>query len=107
MQAEGLDRLLLLRMPAQRPPPGTLPSQILRANSAIYGTKDAGRSWYLPLKKVLETENLTEMQLERCLYVYFDHDHNLAAVVFTHFDDFIIARMEQCPEFDKVREYTS
>jgi len=45
LQAEGLDRLLLIRMPAKRPPPGTLPNQVLRANIAIYGTKDAGRQW--------------------------------------------------------------
>ena len=105
LQAEGLDRFLLLRMPAQGPPPGTLPSQILRASSAIYGTRDAGRSWYLHLKKVLETENLTEMQLERCLYVYCDRDRNLAVTVFTDVDDFIISRMEQCPGFDKVRDH--
>ena len=39
------DRLLLLRLPAVRPPPGTVPNQVVRANTAIYGTKDAGRHW--------------------------------------------------------------
>ena len=101
LHAEGLDRLLLLQMLAKRPPPGILPSQILRANSAIYGAKDAGRSWYLHLKKVLETDCLIEMQLERCLYIYFDRNRKLVAVVFTHVDDFIIERLQLSPEFEK------
>lgn len=91
-------------MPAQRPPPRILPSQILRAKSAIYGTRDAGRSCYLHLTKVLETDRLIEMQLARGLYIYFDCNKKLVAAVVRHVDDFIIGRLELCPAFDKVRD---
>ena len=105
LQAEGLDRLLLIRMPAKRPPPGTLPNQVLRANTAIYGTKDAGRHWYKYSKGVFENEyRFRESILERCLYVWLDAERKIAALLFAHVDDFFIARRASHPEFDRVRD---
>ena len=42
LQAEGINRLLLLRLPLVNPPPGCRPGQIVRAAGSIYGTRDAG-----------------------------------------------------------------
>ena len=53
LQSEGIHRTLLLRMPGKQPPPGTVPFQVLRALGSIYGTRDAGRSWYKLLKRSL------------------------------------------------------
>ncbi len=52
LQSEGLDRALLLRLPNPAPP-GHKPGDIVVATGAIYGTKDAGRQWYLHLRKVM------------------------------------------------------
>ena len=36
LQSEGIDRVLLIRMPGQQPPPGTVPHQVLRALGAPF-----------------------------------------------------------------------
>ena len=64
LQSEGIQRTLLLRMPSKNPPPGMLPNQVVRAMGSIYGTRDAGRAWYLHLKKVLAEHGWRESSLE-------------------------------------------
>ena len=74
LQSEGLDRALLLRLPNPAPP-GHQPGDIVVATGAIYGTKDAGRKWYLHLKKTLESFGIIECALEKGLYrMYKDGD---------------------------------
>lgn len=48
LQAKGIDRLLILK-PPKPPPPGVSSTDLLRAKGSIYGTKDAGRSWWFKL----------------------------------------------------------
>jgi len=48
LQEKGIDRLLILRAPYP-PPPGVRPGTLFRAKGGIYGTKDAGRSWWKKL----------------------------------------------------------
>ena len=50
LQGEGIDRLLVLRAP-RPPPPGIPEGALFRTKAAIYGTKDAGRPWWMRLKK--------------------------------------------------------
>ena len=45
LQADGIDRCLLLRLPKTDPPPGCSPGQVVRANGSIYGTRDAACAW--------------------------------------------------------------
>ncbi|CAE7610026.1 30S ribosomal protein S1, chloroplastic [Symbiodinium microadriaticum] len=49
LQSQGINRLLILRPPRPPPPPGVSPSDLFRAKGSIYGTKDAGRSWWKKL----------------------------------------------------------
>ena len=48
LQEKGIDRLLILRAPYP-PPLGVRPGTLFRAKGGIYGTKDAGRSWWKKL----------------------------------------------------------
>ena len=41
-----IERLLLHMMPKRQPPPGCEPGEVRVARGSIYGTRDAGRSWY-------------------------------------------------------------
>ena len=90
LQSDGIERLLLLRMPHKNPPPGTKPGQVFVATGSIYGTRDAGRAWYEHSKKVLEAAGFVESRLEQGLY-YLHGPSGLEAVVHTHVDDFLSA----------------
>eukprot|EP00959_Pyramimonas_sp_CCMP1952_P340208 7125622-Pyramimonas_sp.AAC.1 len=69
LQSGNADRLLLLKMPAKNPSPGTLPGEIAMGTGAIYGTPDAGRQWYLYAQKVFAELRLVESRLEKGLYL--------------------------------------
>ena len=68
LQSDGIERLLLLRMSHENPPPGTKPGQVFVATGSIYGTRDAGRAWYEHSKKVLEAAGFVQSRLEQDLY---------------------------------------
>ena len=53
LQSEGIDRVLILRLPAgdEAPPGKSRFGHLVRACGSIYGTKDAGRSFYLHVRK--------------------------------------------------------
>ena len=90
LQTEGISRLLVLRLPAENQPTGTLPNQLVIANASIYGTRDAPRAWYLRLKSILAELEIVEMQLEKSLFVWRDAS-GPRIVLATHVDDFIVA----------------
>ena len=96
-----ISRTLLLKMPKQHPPPGTQPSEIMQAHGAIYGTKDAGREWYLYLRRHLEAEGFLESRLEKGLYGKTGRDGSLIGVIHTHVDDMLVAS-KNCPEMTAV-----
>jgi hypothetical protein len=89
LQSEGLDRALLLRMPDPAPP-GHQPGDIVVATGAIYGTKDAGRQWYLHLKKTMAELGVAECVLEKGLYRLY-HNGAVRMVIHTHVDDLLVA----------------
>ena len=74
----------------------TRPSTARRTQDAP-GTYTSKRTWRRKTRPRCSSNGA-------CTPTYFDHDHNLAAVVFPRVDDFIIARKEQCPEY-KFRDY--
>ena len=94
LQSEGLDRALLLRLPNPAPP-GHQPGDIVVATGAIYGTKDAGRKWYLHLKKTLESFGIIECALEKGLY-RMHKDGDVRMVIHTHVDDLLVAMEQSC-----------
>ena len=89
-QSDGIERLLLLRMPHKNPPPGTKPGQVFVATGSIYGTRDAGRARHEHSKKVLEAAGFVESSLEQDLYCLHGPSQ-LQAVVHTHVDNFLSA----------------
>ena len=94
LQSEGLDRALLLRLPNPAPP-GHQPGDIVVATGAIYGTKDAGRKWYLHLKKMLDSFGIVECALEKGLYRMY-WQGSVRMVIHTHVDDLLVAMEMSC-----------
>lgn len=90
LQSENIDRILLLRLPHQNPPPGCVPSQVVVGLGAIYGTRDAGRSFYLYAKSVLAHWGFQECKYEKAFY-FLRKAGNIRAVLHTHVDDFLFA----------------
>ena len=88
-----IDRTLLHRLPRTHPPPGRKGGQIVRASGAIYGTRDAGRKWYLYLRGVLQSHGFVESRLEKGMY-RLHHRGKLVSVIHTHVDDFILALLD-------------
>ncbi|CAE8598638.1 unnamed protein product [Polarella glacialis] len=68
MQSSGIERLLLLGMPSQQPPPGIFPGEVRVASGSIYGATDAPRQWYLHLRTTLLRRGLQECALEKGLF---------------------------------------
>ena len=102
LQTEGISRLLVLRLPAENPPKGTLPNQIVIANASIYGTRDAPRAWYLRLKSIMADLELLETQLEKSLFVW-RHAGEPRIVLATHVDDLIVAwRLRDAEAYHKI-----
>jgi len=60
------------------------------ALGAIYGTRDAGRSFYLHARGILEKHGFIELSLERACYVYAEAGV-VKILVHTHVDDFLMA----------------
>ncbi len=53
LQSGGIERTLLLKLPTEFPCIGMHPGQVVRATGSIYGTKDAGRAWYIFFRGVM------------------------------------------------------
>ena len=65
LQSGKIDRVLVLRMPRENPPPGVLPGGLLLAQGSIYGIPDAARAWYQHSRGALVKEQLVESRFER------------------------------------------
>jgi hypothetical protein len=86
LQSSGINRLLLLRAP-RPPPPGLEPGQLMRAKGSIYGTKDAGRSWWLLLRSTLISLGWVESKFEAAFFLLWDAADNLVGLLLSHVDD--------------------
>ena len=100
LQAEGINRLLLLRLPLVNPPPGCRPGQIVRAAGSIYGTRDAGRAWYKYAKQEIEKEGFIKGKLERGPY-FLPSTNGPRCVLHTHVDDILAARDDSGQELSE------
>ena len=89
LQSQGISRLLILR-PPRPPPPGVSPQDLFRACGSIYGTKDAGRSWWRKLYKTLKKYQWKMSGIETALFMLVI-DGNLKGILITHVDDLFCA----------------
>ena len=85
LQSQGISRLRLLR-PPRPPPPGITSSDLFRAKGSIYGTRDAGRSWWRKLFNILKSHGWKMSKLEAALF-YLYEDEMLVGALVTHVDD--------------------
>ena len=89
LQSQGINRLLILR-PPRPPPPGVSPSDLFRAKGSIYGTKDAGRSWWKKLFQALRRQGWVMSKVEAALFFLFDAGA-LVGICLSHVDDLLSA----------------
>eukprot|EP00435_Cladocopium_sp_Y103_P062847 s520_g24.t1 len=68
LQSQGIGRLLILRAP-RPPPPDISPFDLFRAEGSIYGTKDAGRSWWKKLFRTLKRHGWRMSAIEAALFL--------------------------------------
>ena len=85
LQSKGISRLLILR-PPRPPPPGILPTDLLRAKGSIYGTRDAGRSWWKKLFNAVKAQGWKMSSIEQALFYLFV-DGSLTGIMASHVDD--------------------
>ena len=89
LQSQGISRLLPLKPP--RPlPPGVSPHDLFRALGSIYGTKDAGRSWWRKLFKTSKSHGWRLSKLEAALFLLVV-DGSLQGALCAHVDDLLCA----------------
>lgn len=71
-----------------QPPPGTKgeEGQVCRLRKAIYGLKQASRSWYLRLHQILRDEGFRRNEVDASVYIHGHHGVILAVYV----DDIIV-----------------
>ena len=91
LQSKGIDRTLLLKMPADNPPPGIGPGEIVLATGSIYGTYDAGRTWYTYSKGIYASNRFRESPLEKSWYIYRNRHGVVTGVMHAHVDDILVA----------------
>lgn len=94
LQSGQMARDLMLSLPkGDQAPPGcqTTEHRIVWADGAVYGTRDAGRQWYVYLRKTLLSHGFGKSVLEKGLY-YFREGGRTIALLHTHVDDFLLAR---------------
>ena len=83
-------------MPKRQPQPGCEPGEVRVARGSIYGTRDAGRSWYQHLRdKLASNFRVHESALEKGLYLY-EFNGRLTFVTVTHVDDLFYAYDTRC-----------
>ena len=86
LQSQGISRLLILR-PPRPPPPGLSPHDLLRAKGSIYGTRDAGRSWWRKLYRTLRKYQWKMSSIEPALFFFANSRGDLEGILLTHVDD--------------------
>ena len=87
LQSGGIERLLILRAP-RPPPPGVQAGALFRAKGSIYGTKDAGRSWWKKLVRDARAAGWVTSCLEAALFFLYENNE-LVGIMASHVDDLI------------------
>ena len=83
-------------MPKRQLPPGCEPGEVRVARGSIYGTRDAGRSWYQHFRDRLANKfRVHESALVKGLYLY-EFNGRLTFVTVTHVDDLFYAYDTRC-----------
>ena len=88
---EKMDRLMLLRLPKGGLPDDEIPEgAMMLARVPIYGTKDAGRRFWLKLKGTITNIGLTQNSQCPALFTYSE-DGDVKLMMGTHVDDILFA----------------
>ena len=89
LQGGPLQRLLVLMPPKPLPDPA-LEGKYLVAKSGIYGTRDAGRGFWMKLRRRCHEAGWVSHPLEPALFMKYDGDV-LVGLLLTHVDDLLYA----------------
>jgi len=88
---EKMDRLMLLRLPRGGLPEPEIPeAAMMLARVPIYGTKDAGRRFWLKLKGTIVTIGMRQNSQCPALFTYSE-DGDIKVMMGTHVDDILFS----------------
>ena len=100
-QAAPMTRLLLMAPPrgGLRMLKGKFPEDaVLMCRVPVYGTKDAGRGFYLRMNAEILARGFVASQICPATYFLFGKDQHLAAMMCTHVDDLLFADTDEGKE---------
>jgi hypothetical protein len=81
-----IDEEVYVKPPTELRP--NLKGKVLRLKKALYGTKQAGRCWWLHFKTILENLNFSALEVESSLYVY--KRDSTSIYIWMHVDDGLV-----------------
>jgi len=93
LQGKQNDRVILYRIPKGGiPEEGIYEGDVLAARVPIYGTKDAGRGWWLRLKDVVEENGYTLNKILPTMFALRDNE-KIVGVVSSNVDDLLYGNL--------------
>ena len=91
-----MDRVILYRIPKGGiPEEGINEGDVIAARVPIYGTKDAGRGWWLKLNDVVKGHGLTANRILPTLFSLRNEHQQIVAMMSTNVDDFLYGYKEE------------
>ena len=95
LQSESLEREVFIQLPKNIEEDR---SYVYKLNKPLYGLTDAGRQFWLRVRKILKDDGFKTLVGDECFYQKYDEKGNLIGMLLTHVDDFIYNGSE---EFEK------
>ena len=92
LQGKEVDRIILYRIPKGGiPAEGLEEGTVIATRVPIYGTKDAGRGFWLRLKEVVLENGLKLNNIMPTLFCLRDKDNKIIGMMTTNVDDLLYA----------------
>ena len=105
LQGDPQQRILWARIPEDAceligVPPGTL----MRLIKPLYGQADAPRQWFAVARRRLLQLGFQSHPLDQCLYMFFDENKALTAMVGIHVDDLFGCGLASSPTYQQLTD---
>ena len=86
MQSERLEREVFIQLPKNIEKDR---SYVYKLNKPLYGLTDAGRQFWLRVRKILKEDGFKNLVGDECYYQKYDKEGKLIGMLLTRIDDFI------------------
>ena len=99
LQGKPVDRIILYRIPKGGIPEcGIAEGTVIAARVPIYGTKDAGRGFWLRLKEDMCKEGFTLNRILPTLFAFRDSNENIVGMMTSNVDDLLFGATGKAEE---------